>query len=153
MYYNQEIVTRYKGNKIYQLLSTQPLLLKVIKFNQHLKFAVYLQPTRHISTSTSMSIHIMEMSNEIDYFIMSWELSCSDNNSTDYKCKWCRIFKEEQHMKIDLSFIADIYKLKDAKQVLFTFNILSMQIKYKSNQTIYYPSLAAIQLNETSSLK
>ena len=110
------------------------------------------------STDTAkftVAIKLESMSKTIDYIIVAYEFSCFDFKSLDRNIKFFRKIYHENKNKFDLisQSIGLSSQFEDIEPLSSNFKITSLQIKYKTEEIIYYPSLSAVKFKETSSSK
>ena len=161
-YFDQNIIIKYKGNKLKHFLSTAHGKHPKYKFdfNRDLSFKISVAPKSSLNKETDkeyiiMGLGIIKISAEIDYIIMSWKMSCFENESLIH-CNFtdCHRFSTKDENKRFYVSVGHLSQFKDTQQMIFKFSILSMQIKYKNKKKItYYPSISTVQLNEASSLR
>ena len=159
-YFDEDTIFNFKGNKLKKFLAKKQneLYSSKIKFNQDLSFLVFIIPNRtlcdaeeNVSGLVSMGLN-PRCSKDIDYIIISWTLKLFENDASDYKHNINRCIK----YPVDgfcLHSVAALSQFTNSKQLSLKFNINSLQIKYKTDKIVYYPSLSTIQLNEISRLK
>ena len=155
LYLNEDFIISFRGNKMKQFLSSKPneYVECSMKFDQDIKFTFLIIPKAD-NYGTRVGWLIESTSDVIDYAIVALQATCVDDNALHRGYKFFVQIDFEGDQKHFMQTMATISEIKDSQQLSFNFKILSMQIKYKdSNKMMYYPSLAATQLQQTCSLK
>ena len=161
-YFNQNYLIQFKGKKLKELWSmkTVQCYRYIIKFNHDISFEMCIVPRYKVTGLTDMETFTVaskleSMSKTIDYIIVAYEFSCFDFKSLDRNIKFFRKIYHENTNKFHwhLQSIGLSSQFKDIEPLSSNFKITSLQIKYKTEEIIYYPSLSAVKFKETSSLK
>ena len=101
-----------------------------------------------------MGLVINKISNKIEYIIMSWEFTCfNGNKSLNYNLSRCVKMVADDVDHYYWHSAGFLSQFNDSTQISFKFKIITLQIKYKTNEMLYYPSQKAVELKEISSLK
>ena len=89
------------------------------------------------------------MSDQIDYITAFYEIV--DNQTSDQTYIGSLIFNHKGQQFAQS--VARLSQFKHSKQLYLKFTMISLHIRYKTNQMILYPSLSEVQIKEVATLK